>query len=177
VEAAEPVTRRAVRGRGRLAGAAAVWLLAGCALAAPARLDVPPGQHVVLGRVDFAGLDTGEVALEIVKADGTFREELAVGLGQEDFALVLPAGAYRIVRVRLVKDRRPVTGDPVSDVRLAFQAGPEPAAYIGTLRLRADLRERVRVTVADEYERTVGALRGRYADLPAAIVRRLVTPA
>jgi hypothetical protein len=177
VEAAEPVTRRPARAGRRLAGAAGVWLLTACGLVAPVRLDVPPGQHVVLGRVDFAGLDTGEVALEIVKRDGTFREELAVGLGHEDFALVLPAGEYRILRVRLVKDRRPVTGDPVTELRLGFQAGPEPAAYIGTLRLRADLRERVRVTVADEYERTVETLRARYADLPAAIVRRLVTPA
>ncbi|MGH7268461.1 MAG: hypothetical protein ACREMB_26890 [Candidatus Rokuibacteriota bacterium] len=169
--------RRPARPGGRLAGVAAVWLLAACGLLEPARLDVPPGQHAVLGRVDFAGLDVGEVALEIVKMDGTFREELAIGLGHEDFALVLPAGRYRIVRVRLVKDRRPVTSDPVSEVRLTFQAGPEPAVYIGTLRLRSDLREQVRITVADEYERTVETLRGRYADLPMAIVRRLVTPA
>lgn len=153
----------------------ALAAVAGCGLAKPVPLEVPPGHRVVLGRIDVSTLDVREAAIEIVKEDGGFHHEVWVGVGLEDFVLALPAGRYRIGRIRAMRDRRTFLDDPVRDLRLAFQAGPEPAVYIGTIRLTVVFRER-RVTVTDEYDRTVAALRARYADLPATIVRRLLVP-
>ena len=58
-----------------------------------------------------------------------------------------------------------------------FDVGREPAVYVGTLRLRSSLGERVDVVVADEYDATVPALRARYPEIGEPVARSLFRPA
>lgn len=146
----------------------------GCGAFGPVPLDVPPGHRAVLGRVDLLG-EVTEGTLDIVKDDRTFEHALPVGQGPGDFALVLPPGRYRIVRFRGAQQRQSVRA-PVWELALAFEAGPEPAVYIGTLRLAATYGRAPRVAVTDEYEATLRTLRTWYSDLPAVVARRLLVP-
>jgi hypothetical protein len=148
---------------------------AGCAAFGPSDLDVPPGQRVVLGRLDVADFETPVAVVEIVKEDGTFGQELHAGPGRGEFAITLPPGRYRVVRVRGMKERSVAPSDALWPLRGAFEVGSEPATYIGTLRLASRLGSAPRVSVVDEYEDTLRVLRGLYRDLPSAVVRRLVT--
>jgi hypothetical protein len=51
----------------------------------------------------------------------------------------------------------------------------DPAVYVGTLQIeRIVFMRQLRVTVQDEYERTVPALRARYPELPPMIMRALM---
>jgi hypothetical protein len=172
--------RRSGRAPSRRLRAGALLLVlisSGCGLIKPAQLDVPPGHSAVVGRIDLTSIDVGQAIFDIVKEDGSFLHELVAGPGREDFALVLPNGRYWFLRVRTVKERGGFPNTAVAPLRVAFDVGPEPAAYIGTIRLEPDFRQRYGVTIIDDYDRTVAVLRGRYADLPAEIVRRLAAQA
>ena len=147
---------------------------AGCGALRRAPLDVPPGHRVVLGRVELSGFEATEAIFQIVKEDLTVSHDLRTGRW-EDFIIILPPGRYRVVRLSAFKDTRQFPNDPVWDLRLAFEVGPEPAAYIGTLRLTAVFNQRPRAEVVDNYEETVRVLRTRHPDLPEPIARRLLT--
>jgi hypothetical protein len=148
---------------------------AGCATFGPADLDVPPGQRVVLGRLDVSDFETPSAVVEIVKEDGTFGQEIRGGPGRGEFAITLPPGRYRVVRVRGMKERSAAPADSLWPLRGVFEVGSEPATYIGTLRLASRLGSAPRVSVVDEYEDTLRVLRGQYRDLPTDIVRRLAS--
>ena len=165
-----PSVSRAFR---RLAWAVPL-MAAGCGVFGPVPLDVPPGHRAVLGRVDLSG-EVTEGALEIVKEDRTFEHALPVGPGPGAFAVVLPPGRYRIVRFRGAQQGKTFR-DTLWDLELAFEVGPEPAVYIGTLRLVATYGRAPRVSVTDEYDATLRALRRLYSDLPGVVTRRLISP-
>ncbi len=148
----------------------------GCALFRPTPLEVPPGHGVVVGRVELVGFPVADAALDILKDDGTFSDVVLAGVGHRDFALVLPRGRYRITQLRVMRDVG--EGDQATwPLRLTFEVGTEPAAYIGTLRLSATFGQAIRVSVADEYEDTLRAVRALYTGLPEPVARRLLTPA
>ncbi len=158
----------------RAVSLAALLLLAGC-LAGP-RLDAPPGHRVVIGRLDISRLDATEAAIQVVADDGSLYDTVTVGLTPRDFAIALPPGRYRIVSVWAGRDRR-VPDFWSWPLRLAFDVGPEPAVYIGTLQFSSGFASDVGVTVVDDYEKTLRAVRAWYPDLPATVARRLTTPA
>jgi hypothetical protein len=165
-------------GGGRPAAALLVlWLAAaGCGLMRPAPLDVPPGQRVVLGRVDLTATDIPEGFIEIVRDDGTFDYALPISRGTSDFAILLPPGRYRIARLRGGKDGPTVPNQVVWDVNpVTFEVGAEPAVYIGTLRFNLAFG-RFRVVVVDEFDQTLQVVRRWHPDLPAPVVRSLASP-
>ncbi|MBI4012824.1 MAG: hypothetical protein HY359_10970 [Candidatus Rokubacteria bacterium] len=150
---------------------------AGCAALGPQPLDLAPGQRVVLGRVELIGFEGAEGLLEIVREDRAFEHALPVGRSASDFAIGLPPGRYRVTRLRAWKDREAVPTQVVWDLApLVFVVGPDPAVYIGTLKLGSNFG-RVQVSVVDELEATLRVLRAWYPNLPAIVVRALVTPA
>ncbi len=151
----------------------ALALLGSCALGTPARLDLPPGQRAVLGRVDLSRFEVDDALLEVVREDGTFGTGLYTGPGDGVFVLTLPPGRYRIPRVRAVQDRASVPTETVWDVAVTFEVGPEPAVYIGTLQLVSRWGRAPEVRVVDESAQTVPAAQARYRDLPHPVVRRL----
>ena len=77
----------------------------------------------------------------------------------------------------IVQDGQTVPNVPVRYLAVGFSVGSEPATYIGTLRIRGDFGDRVRLEVRDDYERTVPALRGRYTDIPERVERALMKAA
>jgi hypothetical protein len=172
MEEARPV------GLGPAAALLVLWLAAaGCGLARPAPLDVPPGQRVVLGRVDMTATDIPEGFVEVVRDDRTFDYSLPVTRGTSDFAISLPPGRYRIARLRGGKDGRTVPNQMVWDVSpVTFEVGAEPAIYIGTLRFHQS-PGRFRVTVIDELDQTLRVIRRWHPDLPAPVVRSLASAA
>ncbi|MGH7321540.1 MAG: hypothetical protein ACRELA_18220 [Candidatus Rokuibacteriota bacterium] len=173
----EQSPRRGVVGATRTGAVALLVLSAlGCAGLLRPPLDVPPGQRIVVGRLDLSAFEVGEGLLEIVREDGTFYETVRAGLSQRDFVMALPPGAYRVVRLRAFRDGRKFPNDPIWDLRLAFDVGPEPAIYIGTLRLRSHLGHRLDTQVLDEYDDTLRVLRARHPDLPDAVGRSLLRP-
>ena len=171
MEAARPVRRACLLLLGALLAPAA------CAVVGPAMLDVPPGHHAVLGRVELGGFVPPEGVVDLEKVDGTFGQQLPIGAGERDFAIGLPPGRYRVVALHAFRTQRNVSNETVFPLGLIFDVGPEPATYVGTLRIDAEFGDRVRVQVADEYDQTVGRLRARYRDLPATAARRLMTRA
>jgi hypothetical protein len=166
-------------GRRRSAAALLVlWLAAaGCALTRPAPLEVPPGQRMVLGRVDLTATDIPEGYIEIVRDDRTFDYALPISRGTSDFAIALPPGRYSIARLRGGKDGPRVPNQVVWDVTpVTFEVGAEPAIYIGTLRFTPSLG-RFRVVVVDEFDDTLRVVRRWHPDLPTPVVRSLASPA
>jgi hypothetical protein len=158
-----------------LATALGLLALAGCAALRPTALDVAPGQHAVLGRVDISRLAVSSVIVDIIREDGSFDYELPIGPGAGDFAIALPPGRYWIARVRLVLDRQVAPDVPMRGLRVSFDVErEEPAVYIGTLRLSGRLADRIQAEVVDEYARTLPVLRGWYSDLPATVGRSLM---
>ena len=156
-----------------------VWLLAavGCAALRPAPLDVLPGFRIVLCRMDVSRLDAPGALIEILSADGAVAQELRAGWGQRDFAFALPPGRYGIFRVRVLADDRQIPAYPIRYVRVGFEVGPEPAVYLGTLRLTPFLGDRLGVEVVDEYDDTVARLRAWYPEIPGTIARSLMRAA
>jgi hypothetical protein len=149
---------------------------AGCGLARPAPLDVPPGQRVVVGRVDLNTNEIPEGIVEMARDDGTFDYPLAITRGTTDFAITLPPGRYRVARLRGGKDGPQVPNQVVWDVSpVTFEVGAEPAVYIGTLRFRPS-QGRFRVLVVDELDATLRVVRRWHPDLPA-VVRSLASAA
>jgi hypothetical protein len=62
-------------------------------------------------------------------------------------------------------------------MRVAFEVGDAAAIYIGRLEIeRIVFARELRVTVRDDYERTVPEFRARYPELPATIARALMRP-
>jgi len=147
--------------------------LAGCAAFGPETLDVPPGQRVVLGRLDVSEFAAPQAIVEVVKEDGTYGQELRPGPGRGEFAITLPPGRYRVARVRAMKERSAAPQDALWPLRATFDVGEEPATYIGTIRLASRIGSAPRVSVVDAYDDTLRILRGLYHDLPSEIVRRL----
>lgn len=148
--------------------------LAGCAAVHRPVLDPAPGHHVVLGRLDLSRFEVPEGILEIVREDGTFEEAVRAGELRREFALTLPPGRYRVVRLRAFRDGRAVPTQAVWDLEATFEVGGAPAVYVGTLEVTAAPGSRPRLRVLDQYADTLGVLRGQYADLPAAVARRLM---
>ena len=179
-----PDAARSSTGRGRRrrpavvhAALAGLVILAGCGLIRPRPLDVAPGQHVVLGRVDLTLFDAREVLVDIVREDGAFSTEFYVGFGAGNFAMALPPGHYRLGQVRTVDQRLSFPNTEPRYLRVVFDVGPEPAVYVGTLRLTLVSDRTVTVTVVDEYATTVPALRALYTNIPADVARALFRPA
>lgn len=167
------------RGRARRARLGAL-LLAG-ALAAcgglGARLEVPPGQRLILGGADLTRLDELGGLLEIVRDDGLVRLDLSLRREQTAFVATLPPGVYRLVRFRVTDSPQVRRASRAFDLRGRLEVGAAAAVYVGTLRLLPDGFAGIRLEVTDDYERTVAALRARYRDLPPTVARALVRPA
>jgi hypothetical protein len=160
----------------RLVALGVAVAVAGCGLMRPRLLDVPPGQRAVLGRVDLSLFTASEVLIQIVRTDGAFQHELYVGRGPQDFAIALPPGRYVVTEVRPIDQRLAFGNSRPRPVRVAFEVGPEPAVYVGTLRLVSALGSGVQFTIADEFATTVPALRARYSDIPAEVARSIFQP-
>lgn len=154
--------------------ALALGALAGCAAVRRPALDPPPGHHVVVGRLDLSRFEVPEGILEIVREDGTFEEAVRAGELRREFALTLPPGRYRVLRLRAFRDGRVVPTQAVWDLEATFEVGGAPAVYVGTLEVTAAPGSRPRLRVLDQYADTLGVLRGQYADLPAAVARQLM---
>jgi hypothetical protein len=138
-----------------------------------ARLEVPPGHRVVLAGVDLRRLDVLGGLLEIVREDGVVRLDVPLQRDQTAFAVTLPPGRYRIARFNGTDSPSLTRLPPSFALRGTFEVGDAPAVYVGTLRLIQDRFATFRLEVADDYQRTVDALRARYRDLPATVVRGL----
>lgn len=175
--ASPPSPGRLVAGRVLLLAALCLVGVVGCALARPTPLDLPPGHRAVLGRIDLSRFEALEALLEIVREDGAFRHDLRMGLGRRDFAITLPPGHYRIFRVRLVDDRQTSPTQTIREIRVAFDVGPEPTVYIGTLQLISTFAQKLHVSVLDEFDDTVPALRARHPDIAEPVARSLFRPA
>jgi hypothetical protein len=152
-------------------------LVAGCGLGRPVPLDVLPGHRAVLARFEVGGFDASAVVLAVVREDGTYGTEVPLSPGGTDVALSLPPGSFLIPRLRVVQDGQTVPNVPIRYLAVGFSVGSEPATYIGTLRIRGEFGDRVRLEVRDEYDRTVPALRGRYTDIPERVERALMKAA
>jgi hypothetical protein len=149
---------------------------AGCGAFGPVALDPPPGQKVVLGRVELDNFELADGMLQLIKADGSFAEVLPITAARRDFAVALPPGQYRIIELRAAKDRDSMPDQTVYPLRLAFEVGPEPATYIGTVRIVRRFGRDVRIEVVDQYEETLRTLQRLYTDLPTSAAKRLVQP-
>ena len=155
----------------------ALLAVAGCGAFEPKPLDLGPGQHVVLGRIDLAGFEVTEGIVDIVREDQTFSQEVRTGFGAREFAVALPPGRYRVARLRGGKDTLGTPNQVVWELGLAFEVGAEPATYVGTLRIGGSFGRTLRLTVVDELEDTLRVLRTQYSNLPDTAVRALMAPA
>lgn len=151
--------------------------VAGCGAFEPKPLDLGPGQHVVLGRIDLSGFEVTEGIVDIVREDQTFWQEVRTGFSAREFAIALPPGRYRVARLRGAKDALGTPNQVVWELGLAFQVGADPATYVGTLRIGGAFGRTLRLTVVDELEDTLRVLRTQYSNLPDTPVRALMAPA
>jgi hypothetical protein len=152
-------------------------LIAGCGAFRREPLDVPPGHRVVLGEIFINGFSTPHLVLDLAREDGGFQEQLPVDAMRSQFVITLPPGHYLITNLRVNEQGR--TGPETTNFRIAvkFDVG-DPAVYIGTLQIeRVAFLRQLRVTVKDEYESFVPAIRARYPELPSVITRSLAEPA
>jgi hypothetical protein len=163
------MSRRLPISVGRLAILAAVLGALGCALFRPGPLEIPANHAAVLGRVELSGFGFGDASLLIIREDGNFDYSLPVNRAPSDFAIVLPRGRYRVVEFLALRDGN---GDQVVwPLRLSFDTGTDSAVYVGTLRLSGGLGLRQQISVVDQHEATVRALRRLYTDMPEPVVR------
>jgi hypothetical protein len=131
----------------------------------------------VLGEVAVAGLSEPRIALDIVREDGTFRRDLSVDVNPTSFVITLPPGRYHVARLRFTDSGRTLPDETGYPMRVAFEVGDAAAIYIGRLEIeRIVFARELRVTVRDDYERTVPEFRARYPELPATIARALMRP-
>lgn len=152
-------------------------MAAGCAAFRSAPLDVPPGHQVVLGEVIVRGFSVPSLVLDIVREDGGYRHELPVDAGRSQFVITLPPGRYRTARLRINDSGRTLPDEAWFQVGVGFEVGGG-AVYVGTLQIeRVVFARQLRVTVQDEYDRTVPALRARHPELPAVVAKALMRPA
>jgi hypothetical protein len=161
-----------------LAAVALAIATAGCAMFRREPLDVPPGHQVVLGEVVVAGFGAPpHVVLEIAREDGSFRHELPVDAVRSTFVITLPPGRYLVQRLRINESGPSFPEEVWFRVGTEFTVG-DTAVYVGTLELaRVVFNRQLRVTVQDEYERAVTALRTQYPELPRVVGRALMRPA
>jgi hypothetical protein len=140
-------------------------------------LDVPPGHRLVLGGVDLTRFGESRVLIEIGREDGTYRHELPVDAAWSPFVITLPPGRYHITRLRLAESGRTLQDETAFALRVDFEVGDAAAVYVGTLTVeRVVFGRQLRVTVRDEYDRTVPAIRAQHPDLPPVVVRALLRP-
>jgi hypothetical protein len=171
-----PWTRSVGVGGRRVLAVVAMGALvaAGCAAFRRAPLDVPPGHRLVLGQVSMVGFGEPHVALDIVREDGTYQHELPVDATRSQFVITLPPGRYQVTRLRMNDSGRTFPDEMAFRLAVEFEVR-DPAVYVGTLQIeRIVFMRQLRVTVQDEYERTVPALRARYPELPPMIMRALM---
>ena len=171
--------RRTGVGRRRWLAALALAAIApaGCAALVREALDVPPGQQPVVGAVSISGLGGLDVVLDIAREDGSYRLDLTVDGGRRQFLITLPPGRYQIPRFRMNESRATSSGEVWFRLGVQFEVGGTPV-YVGTLRIeRVVFGRELRITVLDEYERTVPAMRARYPELPPVVARALMRPA
>lgn len=148
-----------------------VLVLAGCSVFRREPLDVPPGHQVVLGEVAIAGFKERQVVLDIVREDGSYRTELPVGAPRTEFVITLPRGRYQVTRLRINEIGQAFPEEAWFQVGATFDVG-DAAVYVGTLVIeRVVFARQARVTVQDEYEKSVPTLRLRYPELPSVIAR------
>jgi hypothetical protein len=166
---------RAWRGRWRAVVALAVLGAAGCAVFRAEPLDVPPGHRLVLGRVDIGRLGLSSVVVEIVREDKTFSHELALNEPRTTFVITLPPGRYQVLSLRLAESGRTMADKTIFRLRVSFEVVDAPAVYVGTLLVdRVGFGDVIRADVQDDYDRTVGEIRGRHPELPALVARSLM---
>jgi hypothetical protein len=128
---------------------------------------------MVVGRVDLGRFDSSQVVLVLAREDGTYRHDLHVVRAAPDVVVALPPGRYRIPRIRLADDQRTLKSPEHFDVRIEFVVGPEPTTYVGTLRLHSAFQAKLDLSVDDEEEATVPALRARHPAIQAPVGRSL----
>jgi hypothetical protein len=148
-------------------------LVAGCGAFRREPLDVPPGHKVVLGEIVVSGFPNPHLVFDLAREDGAFQLELPVDATRSPFVITVPPGHYVIKNVRVNEQGR--TGPESTNFRVSitFDVG-DPAVYVGTLRIeRVNFLRQLRVTVKDEYESAVPAMRSRFPGLPAEITRSL----
>jgi hypothetical protein len=163
------MSRRLPVSVGRLAILAAVVGAVGCSLFRPGPLEIPANHAAVLGRVELSGFGFGDASVLMIREDGNFDYSLPVSQGSANFAIVLPRGRYRVVEFLALREGN---GDQIVwPLRLAFDTGTDSAVYVGTLRLSGGLGLRQQISVLDQHEVTVPALRRLYTDLPEPVVR------
>jgi len=150
---------------------------AGCAVFRAESLDVPPGHRLVLGRIDLTRFDQPSAVLVIAREDGTYRIDLPIDASWSPFVITLPPGRYQITQLRRIDSGQAVPEELTFPLRVAFEVGDAAAVYVGTLEIeRAVFGRQLRVTVRDEYDRTVPAIRARHPDLPPVVARALMRP-
>jgi hypothetical protein len=140
-------------------------------------LDVPPGHRLVLGGVDLTRFGESRVLIEIARDDGTYRRDLPVDASWSPFVVTLPPGRYQITRLRVAESGRTLQDETAFVLRVEFEVGDAAAVYVGTLTIeRVVFGRQLRVTVRDEYDRTVPGIRARHPDLPPVVARALMRP-
>jgi hypothetical protein len=161
-----------------LAAVAVAIATAGCGMLGPQPLDVPPGHQAVMGEIVVTGFGaTPHVVLEIAREDGSFRHDLPVDSVRSPFVITLPPGRYQVQRLRINENGPAFPEEPWFRVGAEFTVGGT-AVYIGTLALeRVVFNRQLRVTVQDEYERTLPVLRREYLELPPVVGRAIMRPA
>jgi hypothetical protein len=141
-----------------------------------APLDVPPGQQAVMGEVFISGFSMPHVVLDIAREDGSYQHELPVDAIRSPFVITLPPGRYQITRLRINDGGQMFPDEAWFRIGVAFDVG-NTAVYVGTLLLeRVVFARQLRVMVEDDYERALPAMRARYPELPAVIVRAIMRP-
>jgi hypothetical protein len=156
---------------------AGALLVAGCGAFRSGPIDVPPGHRIVLGEVRLTGFPTTHVILDLAREDGSFQEQLVIDAQRSPFVITLPPGHYLINNLRINDMGR--TGPETTNFRIAVAFDVDaPAVYTGTLRIeRVSFLRELRITVDDEYETAVPAMRERHPELPPEIARSLMRSA
>jgi hypothetical protein len=182
LEEAERVIRngagRPVVGLRRLTAlAVGALLVAGCGAFRREPLDVPPGHRIVLGEILVNGFSTTHLVLDFNREDGQFPDSITIDSQRSTFVITLPPGHYLIRNLRINEQGR--TGPETTNFWIAVAFDVDAAAtYTGTLKIeRVAFLRQLRITVDDEYETAVPAIRERYPELPAEITRSLMRPA
>ncbi len=117
------------------------------------------------------------VVLDIAREDGSFRHELPIDAVRSTFVITLPPGRYLVQRLRINESGPSFPEEAWFQIGAEFTVG-DTAVYVGTLELERVVFDRqLRVTVQDEYERAVAALRTQYPELPPVVGRALMRPA
>ena len=162
--------------RRRAALAIGALLVAGCSAFRSAPLDVPPGHRIVMGEIALSGFPTTHLILDFAREDGAFEDSINIDAMRSSFVITMPPGHYLIRNLRINEQGR--TGPETTNfwISVAFDVDA-PAVYLGTLRIeRVSFLRQLRLTVDDEYETAIPAMRERHPELPPEITRSLMRP-